>query len=65
MVGPNVLIEDEDNVLLVDYAKKIGLVMKGIRVSIREKQHCKNNYNVEKIVLDGLLNIVCHANIVF
>jgi len=37
MVGLNVLIEDENNAILIDYAKKIGLVMKGMQISIIEK----------------------------
>jgi hypothetical protein len=37
MVGLNVFIEDENNAILVDYAKKIGLVMKAMQVSISEK----------------------------
>jgi hypothetical protein len=37
MVGPNVFIENENNAILVDYAKKIGLVMKAMQVSISEK----------------------------
>jgi hypothetical protein len=37
MAGLNVLIEDEDNTVLTDYAKKIGLVaMKGMQVSINK-----------------------------
>jgi hypothetical protein len=32
-----VLIEDEDNAILVDYAKKIGLAMRGMQVSMNEK----------------------------
>jgi hypothetical protein len=27
--------------------------MRGMQVSISEKWHCKNNYNIRKIVLDG------------
>jgi hypothetical protein len=37
MAGLNVLIEDENNAILVDYAKKIGLVMRDMQVSISEK----------------------------
>jgi hypothetical protein len=38
MPGPNVSIEDEDNTLLTNYAKKIGLVAtRGMQVSINEK----------------------------
>jgi hypothetical protein len=38
MAGPNVSIEDENNTVLANYAKKIGLVaMRGIQVSINEK----------------------------
>jgi hypothetical protein len=32
-----VSIEDEDNAILTNYTKKIGLVLKGISVSINEK----------------------------
>ncbi len=37
MASPNVLIENEDNAMLANYAKKICLAMKGITVSICEK----------------------------
>jgi len=37
MASPKVLIEDEDNAMLIDYAKNISLAMRGIRVSICEK----------------------------
>jgi hypothetical protein len=37
MAGPNVSIEDEDNAVLADYAKKIGLAMRGMQVSSNEK----------------------------
>jgi hypothetical protein len=38
MDGPNVSIEDEDNIVLANYAKKIDLVvMRGMQVSIDEK----------------------------
>ncbi len=37
MASPNVLIEDENNAMLIYYAKNIGLAMRGIRVSICEK----------------------------
>jgi len=37
MASPNVLIEDDNNAILIDYAKNIGLAMRGIRVSICEK----------------------------
>ncbi len=54
MVGLNVSIEDENNTVLAYYAKKIGLIaMKGMQVSINEKWHCKDNYNMKKFVLDG------------
>jgi hypothetical protein len=37
MAGSNVSIEDEDNAVLTDYAKKIGLVfMRGMQVSINK-----------------------------
>jgi len=41
--SPNVLIEDEKDATLTNYAKNIGLVMRGIKVSICEKRNCKNN----------------------
>jgi hypothetical protein len=37
IAGLNLLIEDENNVILVDYAKKIGLVMRDMQVSISGK----------------------------
>jgi hypothetical protein len=37
MASPNVLIEDEDNAMLIDYTKNIGLATRGIGVSICEK----------------------------
>jgi hypothetical protein len=55
MASPNVLIENENNAMLAYYAKKIGLAMKGITVSICEKSRCKNNDNIGKIVLDGFI----------
>jgi len=37
MAGSNVSIEDEDNAVLTDYAKKIGLVaVRGMQVSINK-----------------------------
>jgi hypothetical protein len=39
MASANVLIENEDNAVLANYAQKIGLAMKGITVSICEKSH--------------------------
>ncbi len=35
------LIEDANNAMLIDYAKNIGLAMRGIKVSICEKWNCK------------------------
>jgi len=55
MASPNVLIENENNVALAYYVKKIGLAMNIIIVSICEKSHCKNNDNIGKIVLDGFI----------
>ncbi len=43
MASLNVLIENENNAMLAYYAKKIGLAIKGITVSICEKSRCKNN----------------------
>jgi hypothetical protein len=37
MASLNVLIEDENNAVLADYAKKIGLAMRGMQVSISGK----------------------------
>jgi hypothetical protein len=37
MVGPNMSIKNENNVLLANNAKKIFFAIKGIRVSICEK----------------------------
>jgi hypothetical protein len=37
VVGPNMLIKDENNVVLANYAKNIVFAMKGIKVSICEK----------------------------
>jgi hypothetical protein len=67
MVGSNVSIEDEDNVLLTNYAKNIGPSMKGISVSIFEKWHCKNNYNIGKIVSNGFIEhcVPCQAIFLF
>ncbi len=54
MAGLNVSIED--NALLTNYAKKIGLVAtRSMQVSINEKWHCKDNYNIKKFVLDGCI----------
>ncbi len=41
--------------MLAYYAKKIGLAMKGITVSICEKSRSKNNDNIGKIGLDGFI----------
>ncbi len=49
MVGLNVLIKDENNAILIDYAKKIGLVMKGMQISIIEKWHCKMEIKVGEV----------------
>jgi hypothetical protein len=37
MASLNVLIEDENDVVLTDYVKTIGLAMRGIKVFISEK----------------------------
>ncbi len=60
MASPNVLIENEDNAMLPHYAKEIGLAMKGITISICEKSHCKNNDNIGKKILNGLINNSWH-----
>jgi hypothetical protein len=60
-----VSIEDEDNVMLANYAKNIGHAMKGIRVSIFEKWHCKNNYNTRKIVSNGFIQHCVPCQTVF
>jgi hypothetical protein len=67
MVGSNVSIEDEDNLMLANYAKNIGPTMRGIRVFIFEKCHCKNNYYIGKIVSKGLIDhyVPCQAIFLF
>jgi hypothetical protein len=37
MAGSNVSIADEDNAVLANYAKKIGLALRVVQVSINEK----------------------------
>ncbi len=55
MAGSNVSIADEDNAVLANYAKKIGLALRVVQVSINEKWHCKDNYNIRKFVLHGCI----------